>query len=169
MTARFHTRRDRGLEITLSPAEVELLRSLPEELRALYESPRGTDAAHARLFPPAYFDPVEREAEQEWQAAIHPELLRQRLEALDALTRTLDGVEERRGRMKVILTAEQVDAWLAVLNDARLTLGVRLNITEDFEPVALDPANEEAAAYAAYAWLTYLEDEMVQALIGETF
>ena len=71
--------------------------------------------------------------------------------------------------MKVILTAEQVDAWLAVLNDARLTLGVRLNITEDFEPVALDPANEEAAAYAAYAWLTYLEDEMVQALIGETF
>ncbi|TMK55023.1 MAG: DUF2017 family protein [Actinobacteria bacterium] len=138
--------------------------------RSRFRPPRRScSGVSPRIFPPAYFDPVEREAEQEWQAAIHPELIRQRLEALDALTRTLDGVEERRGRMKVILTAEQVDAWLAVLNDARLTLGVRLNITEDFEPVALDPANEEAAAYAAYAWLTYLEDEMVQALIGETF
>ena len=82
MSRRF-TRQGERLLVTLSEPERELLRQLPDELRDAYESDDPADDVHTRLFPRAYLDPTEENAEREWQDLVHPELLRDRLDALE--------------------------------------------------------------------------------------
>jgi len=60
------------------------------------------------------------------------------------------------------LDAAQVSSWLGVVNDLRLVLGTRLDVTEEMERVALD--DPRAPALAVYQYLTYLLSEIVQAL-----
>ncbi|MER3452981.1 MAG: hypothetical protein C4344_04840, partial [Acidimicrobiia bacterium] len=61
-------------ELRLPEAERALMRSLPGQLRELLLA--GDDPALARLFPPAYDDP---EADAEYRALMHDELLAKRL------------------------------------------------------------------------------------------
>ena len=167
MMRRFSRRRDGSLDVTLERAELELVRDLPDQLRALYEGSHD-DPARERLFPRAYLDPTEEQAEQEWQELVHPGLLAGRLEALARLTATLDGAEPtRRDRVVVHLDPDDVPAWLAVLNDARLALGARLGVTDDVDLGEVNPDDPNAAVIAAYRWLTYLEGELVETLLGD--
>jgi hypothetical protein len=167
MSARFERTGD-GLRLTLSEPEHELLRTLPDELRDLYADDTGTDAARGRIFPRAYLDPTEEQSEEEWQELVHPELLRDRLDALsrvaDALGASSPG---RRGAVQVDLAPADVQAFLGVLNDARLALGTRLDVNEDTDLADVDPADSRASVVAVYSWLTYLEGELVEALRGE--
>jgi Domain of unknown function (DUF2017) len=160
-------RRGEGVLVSLDPNEVELLRNVPAELQAVLSGPTTKDdPIYNRLFPSAYLDPTEESAEQEWQELVHPELLRERLAALELVTATLDRAEKKRGRAEVELAPQEVDAWLHVLNDARLALGTRLGITEDPEPEEIDSSDPEAAAHAMYGWLTWLENDLVETLLG---
>ncbi len=166
MTPRFNRRRDGRLDLTLEAPEAELLRALPDQLRELYQGDRD-DPARQRLFPRAYLDPTEEEAETQWEDLVHPELLADRLAALEQLSGALDGAERaRRDRVVVHIPVDDAPAWLSVLNDARLALGARLGVTEDTDLSRLDPADADAAPKAAYAWLTYLEGELVETLLG---
>jgi hypothetical protein len=159
-------RRGEGVIVTLDANEVELLRAVPSELQAVLAGPGDKDdPVYNRLFPSAYLDPTEEGAEREWQDLVHPELLRERLAALETVTATLDRAATKRGRAEVELAPEEVDAWLHVLNDARLALGTRLGITEDPEAEEIDPSDPEAAAHAMYGWLTWLENDLVEALL----
>ena len=72
----------------------------------------------------------------------------------------------RRGRLVVNLVDDDVAAFLGVLNDARLALGTTIGVTDDLDLSELDPSDPESAAYAAYGWLTYLEGELVETLLG---
>jgi hypothetical protein len=167
MTARFE-RSGEGLRLTLSEPECDLLRTLPGELRALYEDDSGTDEARGRLFPRAYLDPTEEHAEEEWQELVHPELLSDRLEALGRVTGVLDAATAgRRGKLVVDLGHDDVNALLGVLNDARLTLGTRLGVTDDSDITDFDPSDPQAPMVAAYSWLTFLEGELVEVLLGD--
>ena len=56
---------------------------------------------------------------------------------------------------------------MGVLNDARLALGTQLGVTEDTDYADLDPEDPESSALAAYAWLTYLQGELVETLLGD--
>ena len=67
----------------------------------------------------------------------------------------------------VHIGADDVNAWLGVLNDARLALGARLGVTEETDLGRLDPRDPESAPKAAYAWLTYLQGELVETLLGD--
>ena len=64
------------------------------------------------------------------------------------------------------LTAEQAQAWLRALNDVRLALGVRLEVTEEIhdEIAAMSEDDPRYAAHVTYDWLTYLQDTLVRAL-----
>ena len=97
---------------------------------------------------------------------MHPELLQSRLAALELVMATLDRAVTKRGRAEVELAPEEVEAWLGVVNDARLTLGTRLGVTEDAESEAIDPSDPEAAAHAVYGWLTWFENDLVETLLG---
>lgn len=168
MSRRFKRSRDGGLRVTLSDAELELLRALPTELRELYADDDPASPVRSRLFPRAYLDPTAEDAEREWRELVHPELLRARLAALELLASTLDGAEPGRHDTHVVdLIPEQAGMWLGVLNDARLALGTQLGVTEDTDYDDLDPEDPATSALAAYAWLTYLQGELVDTLLGD--
>ena len=160
-------RRGEGIVVTLDANEIELLRTIPDEVRRALEKPASKDdPVYNRLFPSAYLDPTEESAEQEWQELVHPELLQSRLTALELVTTTLERAITKRGRAEVELAPEEVEAWLGVVNDARLTLGTRLGVTEDAEAEALDPSDPTAPTQAVYGWLTWFENDLVETLLG---
>jgi hypothetical protein len=166
VTPRFTRIADDGLRVTLSTPELELLRSLPDELRMLYETGDENDPVRSRLFPRAYLDPTAEDAEQEWRELVHPELLRERLAAVELVVASLAEASAERDIVVADLTADDVAAWLAVLNDARLALGTRLEVTEETDIAELDVDDPAAPGLAAYAWLTYLEGELIETLLG---
>ena len=81
---RFRGGPDDTLVVSLSLEELTLLRELPDVLREAFDAPPG-DPASERLFPQAHLEPTEDQAE-EWRAMVHPDLLRQRLDALELLS-----------------------------------------------------------------------------------
>jgi len=160
---RFRRGPGESLVISLAPAELELIRGLRSELRPLLDGGVG-DPARARIFPRAYLDPTEESAEEQWQEMVHPELLRARLDVLELVTSTLDRGTVRKERIEITLAPDEVQAWLGVLNDIRLVLGVRLEVTDELEEI--DPSDPRAAGFAMYHWLTWLQGDLVEALLG---
>ncbi len=129
-----------------------MLRTLPGQLRELLEGADPVeDAAMRRLFPAAYLD--DTEAAREFDSFVRDDLTAERLRALETMAGTID--EDR-------LTEEQLLAWLGAINDLRLVLGVRLNVTEESEPQ--DFTGPDESTFAIYAYLSYLEEEVVGAL-----
>jgi hypothetical protein len=143
------TRRGR-YRLRLPNHERELLRSLPGRLRELLAT---DDPALRRLFPPAYRDDPERQAE--YESLVSPELTRERLDALTVMERTIDATD---------LTEEEVTAWLGALNDLRLVLGTRLDVTEEMYDEGLAEDDPRSPAFAVFAYLGWLEEQIVEAL-----
>jgi uncharacterized protein with von Willebrand factor type A (vWA) domain len=163
---RFKRLRGGGIQATLDPTEVDLLRALYEELRNLYVTDDDEDPVYDRLFPRAYLDPTQEEAEKEWQDMVHPELLRERLESLDAIGASLDRGDQHRDKLRTELNADETQSLLGLLNDARLALGTRLQVTEDMDDVTLDPADPKTPTIAAYMWLTEVQADLLETLVG---
>lgn len=167
---RFRRLRDGRLAMQLHTAEATLLAHLADELTELLETPDPNDPAIDRLFPRAYLDPTEEEAEQSFSALVAPDLLRARLDALRALVATVRPLADGPGSdamHTVELDAEAEAQWLAVLNDARLALGTRLGVSDDRDEIELDPDDPLVHAFQVYDWLTYLQGELVEVLLGE--
>jgi len=117
------------------------------------------DPVLARLLPDAYRD--DAEAAGEFRRFTEQELRSGKVAAAQTVLDTLppDG-----GRIE--LTEPDAQVWLRALNDVRLVLGVRLDITEDTAQRSqdLDPADPRAAYLWVYDWLTYLQETLVRAL-----
>jgi len=145
-----------------------VLTRLCEELTTLLgvdEAPdEQADPVLERLFPRAYLDPTEENAESDWQHLVHGELVDARRRALATVEGTLAAAEVRRGRFELTLSEEQAHAWLAVLNDARLALGTRLEVTEEMDLSGLDPDDPDTAPFAVYWWLGVLEERLIDVL-----
>jgi hypothetical protein len=161
-------RSSQELDVVLEPGEAAVLTRLCEELATLLEgdgeSDERADPVLERLFPRAYLDPTEEEAESEWQRFVHDDLVDGRRQALKTVEQTLAGAVVRRGRLELTLNEEQEQAWLAVINDARLALGTRLEVTEDMDLSRLDPDDPDTAPYAVYWWLGVLEERLIDTL-----
>jgi hypothetical protein len=143
-------RRDGRFGLRLREGERMLLRSLYDDLADLLADP--DNPAVRRLFPPAHADP---ESEQQYRELVRDQLVAGRAKALDVVRATLS---------EKILTAEEADAWLRGLNDLRLVLGTRLDVTEDTDfEVELD-ADERGRELAVYTYLTWLQEQFVEAL-----
>lgn len=150
------------LVVSLSAEELALLATLPEQLRSVLDGATD-DPARTRIFPRAYLDPTAEAQEQEWQELVHPELLNDRITALELVTVTLARAEPAGEWSEIALTPDEVQAWLGVLNDTRLVLGTRLGVTEDDHEVAA--ADPRAPAFAVYHWLTWLQGDLVETLL----
>lgn len=143
-----------GVELRL-PADVrDGLRRVVGQLRDLYASDEAADdPAIARLYPPAYLDdPGGNLAFDELTAA---GLRDQRFASMTVVERTIDANR---------LDADEAEAWLRTLNDARLVLGVRLEITEENEAEDFSADPETAATFELYAMLSAIVELLVQAL-----
>jgi hypothetical protein len=143
---RFTVRLSRGVRGLL----VELCR----QSRALLEAEDpSSDPAVSRLFPPAYPDDPLQNLEFETNLGAAPRS--GKLEALDVVERTATAST---------LTEDELHAWIGVVNDLRLVLGTRIEITEeatDEDFPADDPRHE---TYRVYQFLGYLLQELLQGI-----
>ena len=149
-----------GFELRIPADERELLRSLGPELREVLvrqaaAAQGGEDPAVERLFPVAY--PTDEDRQTEYRLLVHDELLSSHLGALAVLEETADA--ER-------LDEDQLLSWMRALNEVRLVLGTRLDITEEGDERPVDPRDPRAGAFAVYDYLTYLQGEIIEALSG---
>ena len=146
-------KRDRkkgGYILNLPPEERALLRSLPAQFRDVLQT---DDPSLRRIFPPAYTD--DADANDEFQRLMREELLEGKLVALAI-------VEETAGADH--LTGEQLEGWLGALESLRLFLGTQLDVTEETYAMELDPDDPSAPALALYSYLSWLQEQAVEAL-----
>jgi hypothetical protein len=117
------------------------------------------DPALARLLPDAYGD--DREAAEEFRRYTEGDLRAAKRASAGTVLATLAPLTGRGGRLS--LDREQADAWLGCLNDLRLVLGTRLDVTEDTD---LDPAADDPRAQAlhVYGWLGWLQESLLGCL-----
>ena len=137
--------------LRLPRSERDLLRRLPAELQELLDAAPG-DPSLARLFPPAYDDEAD---EAEYRRLMRDDLDAGRRRALQMLEETAD-----RDR----LSADEAQAWLTALNDLRLVLGTRLDVQEETLLHGLDPRDPRTPELALYAYLSWLQEQMVAAI-----
>jgi hypothetical protein len=118
-----------------------------------------TDPVLARLLPAGYRD--DAESAEEFRRLTESALRQQKRRSAARLLADLPG----EGGGEVRLDAETTECWLTALNDVRLALGTRLDLTEDMpEPDQDDP---DAPAYVVYVWLTQLQDVLVQVALEQ--
>jgi hypothetical protein len=141
--------RDR-YRINLPPALRELLPVVAGELDVLLDT---DDPSLRRLFPTAYAQDPERDAE--YQLLARDRLVDRRRAAIADLIATADADE---------VTGSQLAAWMTVINDLRLVLGTQLDVSEDDQDT--DPDSPQAPAMELYRLLGYLLEEIVEALNG---
>jgi hypothetical protein len=150
------------IRVRLGLDEVAVLRGLPGQLRAVLTE-AADDPVNRRLFPPAYLEPEDAERDAEFRRLMHDELVQGKLANLEVVTGTLARGSSTLRRWTVDLTAEEAAAWLGVLNDLRLALGVRLDVTEDFDG-QVDDADPRAPGMHLLSYLGWLEEHLLEAL-----
>jgi Domain of unknown function (DUF2017) len=139
-----------GVRLDLPDDEREVLRQVAGELRELIEE-APDEPGLRRLFPRAHEDDSLEEA---YRDLTRDQLVSGRDRALRTIQQTADNT---------LLTPEEADAWLRGLNDARLVLGTRLDVTEDFDWEAVDVTHPQAQELALYAYLSWLQEQLVEA------
>ncbi|MEU8582545.1 DUF2017 domain-containing protein [Streptomyces abikoensis] len=184
-----------GAAVALDEVEISILRSLAVQLLELIgpgeaEGPEAadplarlfaegpseppSDPALARLFPDAYGTPG---TEQDHQERAHAAEFRRYTEndlrerkRQDALgvVRSLDSLTPGgEGGAVLRLEAEGCRQWLGTLNDLRLTIAARLEITADDDGDALyrlPDSDARKPMVMAYLWLGGLQETLVEAL-----
>lgn len=150
----------------LRPGEASVLHDVVLDVIALLSDgfDRG-DPVIERLFPAMYRD--DPEESEDLRRYTEKELRSAKLEQAAML---LDGLPLTGGN--VLLDDEQSEIWLRTLTDARLALGLRLGITDETDleaeiddAVLREPAAQRAGHLSVYAYLTYLQDSLVEALL----
>lgn len=188
-----------GAAVALDEVEISILRSLAVQLLELIgpgdepaegEDPLAalfaegpseppSDPALARLFPDAYGEPGGDAAEnadqlQEFSAEFRRYTendlrTRKRDDAL-AVVRNLDALTAAgEGGAVLKLTAGDSLHWLGALNDLRLTIGTRLEVTDEDEGgelYRLPDSDPRKPMVMAYLWLGALQETLVETLMS---
>jgi Domain of unknown function (DUF2017) len=138
------------VRLNLDAHERLLLHELLDELEALLDDP--ADPALRRLFPPAYSD---RASEEQYRSLVGDQLVSGRAKALATVRATL---------ANEALDLDQAEQWLRALNDMRLVLGTRLDVSEQIEYDKLDLNEPRGRELAVYGYLSWLQEQLVEAL-----
>jgi len=164
---------------TVAPTDAVILRGLFDQLAELIAPPDdldqdplaqmvgiGTeteasdDPVLARLFPDAYLD--DPKAAGDFRRYTEQSLRERKHAAVELVLATL----EEPGRERV-LSQDEAAAWLGALNDLRLALGTRLEVTEDIEGqyAALTAEDPRLSMFEVYQWVSYLQETLVHCLL----
>ena len=136
------------------------------------EVPAPDDPALARLFPDAYGPDVPggAEAAAEFRRFTQADLASGKRAALQTVLQGLGPVLEKGGRL--VRDRDDADAWLIALNDLRLTLGSRLEVTEDVEDeldalaaaAGTDDDDPRRLQLAVFGWLAAVQGSLLHCL-----
>lgn len=120
---------------------------------------RPEDPALVRLLPDAYGD--DDAAATEFRRYTEADLRAGKRANATAVLAALSSLAGRGGRL--VLDREEADAWLGCLNDLRLVLGTRLEVTEETE-LARRGDDPRAHALQVYGWLGWLQESLLSCL-----
>lgn len=131
-----------------------------------------TDAALARLFPEAYGDDDSelRAASAEFRRYTENDLRSRKRDDALAVVRTLDAIPAGEDGGILRLTADECRNWLGALNDLRLTIGTRLDVSDQDEGgegslYRLPDSDPRKPMVMAYLWLGALQETLVETLM----
>jgi hypothetical protein len=138
----------------------QALRAMAAQFSVAEAAELPDDPILARLLPDAYADDAKASGEFRRYTEIGL-----RSGKIAAAQTVLDTLPVSGGRVR--LSAADAQAWLRALNDVRLSLGVVLGVTDDFDDTVRNlPADDPRAAYiGVYQWLAYLQESLVEALL----
>ena len=148
--SRIHRTASGEINLRFPEHERALLREIAAGTRMRLATGEG-DPALRRLFPPAYAD---ADREREYRDLTRGQLVTGRERALEIVESTVDHAS---------LSAEEADAWLRALNDARLILGTELDVEEDLDWEGISPDDPRAPKYAVYGYLSWIQEQLVEA------
>ncbi|MEZ5407544.1 MAG: DUF2017 family protein [Acidimicrobiales bacterium] len=138
----------KGFQVRLAPEARDWVVGLADELEALLVA--DTEDTR-RLFPTAYPDDPDRDAG--YQILAREQLIDDRRDAI-ALMRTTVA--------KSHMTVDELGAWMRIVNDLRLVLGTRLDVSEEDDEIDVDGPDLESQLI--YRELGYLLSEIVDAM-----
>ena len=168
-----------GVRADLSAVEVDVLVAVATDLLVLLGEQEAADAdplaamvglsdgpvarpddpALARLLPDAYGD--DDAAATEFRRFTEGDLRAGKRAAATVLLATLAPLADTGGRL--VLDRDEVDAWLGCLNDLRLVLGTRLEVTEETDVVP-DGDDPRSHALQVYGWLGWLQESLLSCI-----
>ncbi|MEZ5321487.1 MAG: DUF2017 family protein [Microthrixaceae bacterium] len=149
--SRFIARPDRVVRIRWRRGDAEGVTAALAAVDAVLET---DDPAVTRLFPTAYGDDRDRNAG--WDAL-------QRGELIDARRASITIARDLLGRRSC--TLDELAAFSRAINDARLVIGTRLDVTEDPEPRRDGRlTGRDGKDLSHYEWLGLLLEEVVRTL-----
>jgi hypothetical protein len=151
---------------TFASDEVRLLRKVAGEVvDLLTDGFDHDDPVVDRLFPDIY--PDNKDDSAEFRQYTEGDLKTGKIDQAGAILAALPD----EGEGEVRLDAETAEAWLRSINDARLAMGVRLDIRaetdldeEMSEAVIHDPASSRLFQLSVYAYLGILQESLLNAL-----
>jgi hypothetical protein len=140
-------------------ADQAVLQAMAAQLSVADDASLPDDPILARLLPDVYAD--DPQAAGEFRRYTEMGLRSGKVAAAQTV---LDTLPASGGRVR--LSAADAQAWLRALNDVRLSLGVVLGVTDDFDDTVRGlTADDPRAAYiGVYQWLAYLQESLVDAL-----
>ncbi|WP_405897977.1 DUF2017 domain-containing protein [Streptomyces sp. NBC_00727] len=193
MAGHFEATPGGGAAVALDEVEIAILRSLAVQLLELIgpgdepaagEDPLAalfaegpseppTDPALARLFPEAYGDGDDelRAASSEFRRFTENDLRTRKRDDALVVVRTLDALTPAgEGAAVLTLTADECRNWLGSLNDLRLTIGTRLDVSDEDEGeegslYRLPDSDPRKPMVMAYLWLGALQETLVETLM----
>jgi hypothetical protein len=147
--------------------EAQVLRQCVAELAALLSNdPDPDDPAVERLFPDVY--PENPAEAAEFRRFTEADL---KAAKLNQAKTVLEDLLESGGEIR--LAEEKADLWLRALTDVRLALGTRLGVEDETDieaeldaAVGRNPTSPRVGQLSVYAYLTYLQESLVGALMG---
>ena len=148
----------------LDEEELALVVRLLGELKELLTSEvdeRTAPLLH-RLFPPAFHDDPDKEAE--YQRLMREELVTSRVAAVDEITALLTGDGAASVVAGATLSEGETMAFMRSLNAIRLILGTMLDITDEESAEVADM--NDSPEHSLYAYLGWLLEWTVRALGG---
>lgn len=116
-----------------------------------------SDPRLRRLFPVAYHDDPERDAE--YQNYMHDELRQSRAGSIATVKEVLGHTEP--------ITESQLHGFMIVLNSLRLVLGTLLDVDESTDTDDIDESDPLFGQAQLYGYLGWLLEWTVSALAGE--
>lgn len=148
--------------------EVAVLRQVSAEIIGLLtDSFEHGDPVVDRLFPDLYRD--DPEASVELRELTEGELKTAKIDQAGAILAVLPSS----GGAVVRLDAEAAHAWLLALNDVRLALGTRLEVTDDTDlmdelddAVMSDPTSVRVRQLTMYHYLGMLQESLLEAIMA---
>lgn len=152
-------RRNDGFVVDLGADESALVTRLTGELRSLLTDPEPSHEAKtllARLFPVAY--PDDEEMEAEYQRLMRDELVQSKLASFDIIDAAVTDDEPiDEGRLIAVMQS---------INSIRLVLGAMLDVSDDPDTDEVAEGEEDSPEYELYGYLSWLLEWCVKALTG---